>query len=124
MDALRAALDGHLLRLTVWSVLSLVVGLALVRRDRGFGIMTVGWALVNLAIVVGSRLGSGPGPLGPFREFLAFNLGLNFGYIGVGVALAVVGRGLARGAGVAVAVQGAALLVLDGVLWRMLPSAG
>lgn len=52
------------------------------------------------------------------------NLGLNAGYLGVGAALALAAvSSEVRAAGVAVAIQGFALLVLDGWLVRRVPSA-
>jgi hypothetical protein len=80
--------------------------------------------VVNLIIAAAGWKGSKPLELSPFREFLALNLGLNVGYIGVGIALGVLGELGVSGAGWAVAIQGLALLILDGFLMARLPTPG
>jgi len=122
MEELRA----HLVRLAIWSGLSLIGGLLLLTRRppellRGLAILTIGWAVVNLAIAFFSWRGSPPTEMRALREFLMLNLGLNVGYIGVGVTMAILGSPFVRGAGIAVAIQGFALLVLDGYLMAKLP---
>lgn len=83
--------------------------------------MTAIWGAINLAL--GLKSPSGDLHLAPFREFLAFNLGLNLGYVGVGLAMALNGRRstLQLGFGVAVVVQGLILFLLDGLLWLRVP---
>lgn len=90
----------------------------------GFALLSAGWCLVNLIIVAASKLFGGPTPLPQLREFLAFNVGLGFAYVGVGVTMAAMsqGRPFARGAGLAVTLQGTVLLVLDAWLLFQLPS--
>ena len=110
-DALRA----HLIRLALWAGVSLIVGLALCKRP--FGTMTLAWGAINLAIALASLRG---GPTGPgFVPFLAFNLGLNLAYIGVGVTMLLLAgeRTMIREFGAAIAIQGLALLILDGALY-------
>ncbi len=117
---IESALHAHLIRLLVAGSLSVAVGLVLYRRP--FGVMTAAWGLVNVLIALASLRGGPPGP--GFRPFLAFNLGLNLGYVGVGVAMAALAgeRGTIRGFGRAVVVQGLILLALDGALWIALPA--
>lgn len=114
-----AELQMHCLRLLVLAAVGVITGLAVARRPDpvgSFGWMTAGWSLVNAVIAL-------PGFLKPtldprtFDDFLAFNLGLNFAYIGVGLVLWRMGTARARGAGLAVAIQGLILLVLDGYLY-------
>ena len=56
------------------------------------GVMTASWAVINLIIVALSWKGKPPANFLKFREFLAFNQGLNLMYIAVGLTL-----GLAAG---------------------------
>ncbi len=109
------ALRSHLLRLLVWAVLSLFVGVVL--RKRPFGAMTLSWGAINLLIALASLRGEPPGP--GFRPFLAFNLGLDVGYVGVGLSMALLAgeRERIRGFGWAIVVQGAVLAALDTILW-------
>ena len=116
-------LHSHLVRLAAWSITSLAVGLLgfLSKRDTGprsfFG-MTAGWALINLIIALASWNGAPPRDLGSFREFLFLNDGLNVAYIAVGVTMILLAaqRPPIKGAGLAVAIQGVGLLVLDSFL--------
>lgn len=126
MKPFQRELRRHLARLAICSGASLGFGVEALLNMRGewnhgFGTLTTGWAVVNLVIVAISRFGKPPEDLRKFREFLMLNMGLNLGYIGVGVAMAVWGTPWVWGAGVAVALQGAILLVLDGWLLRRVP---
>lgn len=84
--------------------------------------MTAAWCAVNLAIALPGLIRPSAPELRPLREFLTFNLGLNLGYMAVGIALMVMGKQRARGAGLAVLIQGGLLLLLDGYLWSVLPT--
>jgi hypothetical protein len=132
-DTLLAAERAHLARLIVWAVASVVAGSALLawltyKRTsaplvRQFAIQTVAWGAIDLALVAWAWRGL------KLRDFAAamaldrilwLNVGLDLGYVGVGVTLALTGWILARrtgavGAGLGVVTQGLALLVLDGV---------
>jgi membrane protease YdiL (CAAX protease family) len=133
-DTLLAAERGHLLRLALWGAMSVVMGSAIwavlaARRVRSpllmhFAIQTGAWGAVDLAICAaawrGLKLRDLSGAVSLDR-FLWFNIGLDVGYVAVGVTLALVGWRLARslglvGAGIGVVVQGAALAVLDLIL--------
>jgi len=139
-DTLLALERAHLTRLLVWalgSILSgsLLLALVAVRRAAGplpllqhFAIQTAAWGAVNLAIVLwaqrGLKLRDHAGARSLDR-ILWLNLGLDAGYIAVGITLAVAGWVLGRrlgavGAGLGVAVQGAALFLLDLLLIRQL----
>lgn len=126
-DLIVSSLHDHLLRLGLWALFSLLLAMALSRRhgvSREFALMTAGWAIINLAIVGFSWNGKPP-ELAPFREFLMLNLGLNVGYIGVGLTMALAGKPRARliGFGWAIALQGIALLAFDGLLLVFLPNS-
>jgi hypothetical protein len=128
MSVLPTLMAAHLFRLTVWSGLCLVVGIAgiVTIRDanwRAFFGMTAGWAAVNGIIALASRAGGPPKGLAPFREFLWLNMGLNVAYIAVGITMASLAgdRGPIKFTGLAVAVQGLGLLVLDGILIGLAP---
>lgn len=121
----------HLLKLTAWAALSVGVGILLLtvlrlRRAespllRHFAIQTAAWGAVDLAIVwwANSQLAlrdlAGATAL---DRFVWLNIGLDVGYAGIGLALAITGWRLGRrlglvGAGLGVIVQGLALAVLD-----------
>jgi len=123
---IRDLLTAHMDRLIVSAIVSIIVGAVFALRpdeaQRTFGWMTVGWALVNLAIAIFGRMDRSEPNLAQTREFLAFNLGLNIAYIAVAIALMALGKPAVRGAGLAVAIQGVLLLVLDGYLFWRLPS--
>lgn len=121
----------HLLKLSVWGSLSLVVGVLLlgalrIRRVdspllQHFGIQTAAWGAIDLALVFWAERGLA---LRDFEaatrldRFVWLNVGLDVGYIGVGITLALCGYALGRrlglvGAGLGVIVQGVALMLLD-----------
>lgn len=133
-DALAVAERGHLVRLLWWGAASLVLGgtvlVAAWRRSPRpalvwhFAVQTAAWGAIDVALVAATwhdialRDVTGYRAL---REFLWLNLGLDVGYVGVGITLAACGWALGRraglvGAGLGVIVQGLALLVLDGWL--------
>lgn len=118
--------QGQLIRtLTALGGASVVVGgaLAVAGRTppvRAFGQQTAGWGAIDLVI-------AGLGALMPdseparLRRVLLVNAGLDVGYITAGARIALrrptfggkVTPGQSRGHGLAVVVQGAALLALD-----------
>ena len=130
-DALLAAERGHLLRLLAWGATSLLAGTAIGafltagRREsallKHFAIQTAAWGAIDIAIcAVAWRSLALRDLAGAVRldRFIWLNIGLDAGYVMVGVTLAVVGWRLSRslglvGAGIGVLVQGVALLVLD-----------
>jgi hypothetical protein len=124
-NPLALKLRAHLGRLTIWSVVSLLIGAALIyaAQDewvRGFGWLTAGWAAVNLVIALLGLRGKPPTERPKFREFLFLNQGLNVGYMMAGAALFFgAGEPFLRGAGLAVVIQGLGLFVLDGLLVRL-----
>lgn len=130
-DTLMELERGHLLRLGLWALLSVVLGASLIGliywRKTGapflqhFAIQLFAWGLVDAAIV-----GWGWKSLAfrdyaaamQLQKFLWLNVGLDAGYVGVGITIAIAGwllgkRPGALGAGVGVVVQGFALFVLD-----------
>jgi hypothetical protein len=130
-DTLLGFERAHLFRLVVWGGASLLVGGALLAllRLRGhrspllhhFGLQTSLWGAIDIALALLGlhRLG--------FRDlagatrldrFLWLNVGLDAGYVMVGLTLIVLGwRAPQRpglvGAGLAVVTQGSALAILD-----------
>jgi hypothetical protein len=130
-DTLLALERAHLLRLLLWGGASLLVGSALLaglrlRAHRSslldhFGIQCALWGAIDLvlALIGLQRLGlrdlAGATRL---DRFLWLNVGLDAGYVMVGLTLLVIGWRVARrpglvGAGLAVVVQGSALVLLD-----------
>lgn len=133
-DTLLATERAHLIRLIVWGTASLLVGSALLGllRMRGhrsslldhFGIQTAAWgALILVLALAGLQRLELRDLAGATRldRFLWLNIGLDTGYVMVGVTLVVLGWRVMRrlglvGAGLAVVVQGSALGLLDLVL--------
>ena len=134
-DSLLSLERDHLVRLSVWAVASLVVGLAaLVLAPRlqshalsfwqHFGIQSAAWGVVDLLIVAAAWNGLVARDLAgaiALDRFLWLNIGLDVGYAMVGITLVVFGVRSPRrpgliGAGLAVIFQGVALAVLDAQL--------
>ena len=139
-DSLLLAERAHLVRLLVWGVGSVVAGGAILvallavgrRRAAGgavrasplvthFAVQTAAWGAIDLALAAlawrGLAMRDADAAL-RLDRMLWLNVGLDVGYVAVGVTLALTGWLLGRrlgavGAGVGVVVQGAALLVLD-----------
>lgn len=130
-DSLQFAEQHHLLRLFVWSEASLLVGgvmlgLVLWRRPQSplllhFAIQTALWGavLLGFAFVGWRRLALRDHAAAVSLDRLVWmNIGLDAGYVAVGITLAAcgwfAGRRLALvGAGVAIVIQGLALASLD-----------
>jgi hypothetical protein len=130
-DTLLAAEGAHLLRLLLWGAASLLVGTGLLawlrlgaRRSallEQFAVQTAAWGAAEIALAALARHSLGIRDLaGATRldRLLWLNLGLDTGYLMLGLALAIVGWRLARhlgyvGAGIAIIVQGGALALLD-----------
>ncbi len=127
-----AAERAHLLRLLAWGASSAVSGLALLAwiRWRGsraasllfhFALQTALWGTIDLLIASASFRGLELRDLDSatgLDRFLWLNIGLDAGYVMVGLTLIIVAWRLGRrqalmGAGLGVAVQGAALALLD-----------
>jgi hypothetical protein len=133
-DTLEALERAHLLRLLVWGAASVLAGTALLAWLRvgsrqsallkHFAIMSAAWGALALAtgLVLWSQL-SVRDVAGATRldRLLWLNIGLDAGYVLVGVTLVMMGWNVGRrfglvGAGIAVVVQGFALALLDLVL--------
>jgi hypothetical protein len=133
-DTLLAVERAHVIRLMFWGGASLLVGGVLLglMRVRGhrsallehFGIQTMAWGAIELALALtGFRRLELRDLAGATRldRFLWLNIGLDVGYVMVGMTLLVIGWRMTRrlglvGAGMAVIVQGSALALLDLVL--------
>ena len=130
-DTLLAAERAHILRLCLWGAASVLAGtmvfaLLAVRRVRSpllfhFALQTLAWGVVELALGALGWRGLAMRDLAAatrLDRFVWFNAGLDLGYAGVGIALAIAAWSLGRrlgllGAGLGVLVQGLALAVLD-----------
>ena len=133
-DTLEALERAHLLRLFVWGAASVLAGTALLAWLRvaarqsvllkQFAIMSAAWGALDLAIgLVLWRQIAVRDVAGATRldRLLWLNIGLDAGYVMVGLTLAAVGWKIGRrlglvGAGIGVVVQGSALELLDLVL--------
>jgi hypothetical protein len=130
-DTLLSLERGHLQRLAVWALSCLLGGTALltwltVRRVaapmlRHFAIQTAAWGAVNALIAGWAWRGLALRDFASAQQLvniLWLNTGLDVGYAGVGVTLAILAarwgpKPGALGAGVGVVVQGLALALLD-----------
>lgn len=130
-DTLFHAEQQHLLRLFLWAGLSILGGTAAAvtvaaRRVRSpllahFAIQMAAWGTV-IGVIAGVawrgvhyRDVSGAARL---ERFLWMNIGLDMGYVAVGAVLGITAWALGKrmsgiGAGTAIVVQGAALLLMD-----------
>lgn len=130
-DTLLAAEGAHLLRILLWGGASLLVGTGLLawlrlgaRRSallEQFAIQTAAWGTAEIALAALAQASLGMRDLAAatrLDRLLWLNLGLDAGYVMLGLALGIVGWRLARhlgyvGAGIAIVVQGGALALLD-----------
>lgn len=130
-DTLLAAERAHLLRLVVWGAASFILGATLLVFSRArrhgsvlldhFAIQTAAWGAIDLALAAnGLRTLVLRDLAGATRldRFLWLNIGLDGGYVMVGLALLIAGWRMERrpgliGAGFGITVQGTALAILD-----------
>jgi hypothetical protein len=115
------------LQLLVWSVAWMgagVLGLWAARSEfwRGFWLVAGIWCAVNAAIGVAGLFGPPAAPA-DLRRLLLVNVWLDVVYVGVGAILLSRRRPTVRGSGLAVLIQGAFLLVFDGLHALRLPGA-
>lgn len=133
-DTLLAAERAHIVRLLVWGGGSVLAGTALLawlHRGRRmsallghFGIQTAAWGTAELAFGAISLTTLATRDLAAatrLDRLLWLNVGLDTGYVLVGLTLLAAGWRLGRrlgmvGAGLAIVVQGSALALLDLVL--------
>jgi hypothetical protein len=131
-DTLLALERGHVVRLLVWGSLSLATGLAVLgvlrfRRAespvlRHFSLQSLIWGAAELTLATFLFTSLALRDLSRatrFANVLWLELGLAAGVVAVGATLAIAGWTLARregavGAGLAIMVQGLALLLLHG----------
>lgn len=110
-------------RLTRWGTASVVLGgaLALFPRTRAFGLQNLMWGAIDVALAEFTRRQGGVPKKRMLRRILLVNTALDVGYVATGAHLAVRTPSLngrlspaeARGHGLAVIIQGAALFVID-----------
>ena len=130
-DTLLTYEQGHLLRLGVWAVISVLSGTVLLavltaRRLEApllkhFAIQTGAWGAVNALIALWAWRGLAMRDFAGTQKLLNIlwlNTGLDVGYAAVGLTLVIVGwrwerRLGAVGAGLGVVLQGLALALLD-----------
>ena len=130
MSSARTVTRTVVRRLTRWGTASVLVGgvLALPRRTRGFGLQTLMWGAIDLALAAVTRRRGTVPQTQTLRRILLVNAALDVGYVAAGAHLAVrtptFGGRLqpadARGHGLAVVLQGAALFVIDRTAVRRL----
>lgn len=137
---LHSAQRTHLWRVAAWGGANVLGGLALVGGSSrsgptaarwNFGAMSAGWGAVNVGIAAAGLATTPSAPLSDpaavlsaerqFHDILLVNLGLNVGYAAVGGTLLAAGyRDVTnaarwRGFGTSLIIQGAGLLILDGI---------
>ncbi|MCK6079574.1 hypothetical protein KZX37_02925 [Microbacterium sp. EYE_5] len=110
-------------RLTRWGTASVVLGglLALPRRTRAFGLQNLMWGAIDIALAGVTRRQDAVPKKRMLRRILLVNAALDVGYIAAGGHLAArtpsfggrLSPTAARGHGLAIVIQGAALFVID-----------
>ncbi|SDG58633.1 hypothetical protein [Microbacterium sp. 77mftsu3.1] len=110
-------------RLTRWGTASVLVGgaLALVPRTRAFGVQTLMWGAIDAGLAAFTRRQQTVSKKRMLRRVLLVNAALDVGYVATGAHLAArppsfggrLGAADARGHGLAIVIQGAALFVID-----------
>lgn len=123
MASRKAVTDTLVHRLMRWGAASVIVGgaLAVAPRTRSFGLQTAMWGAVDVALALIARRGRSVPSRRTLRRVLLVNTALDIGYVATGASLAVrtpsfggrLSPAAARGHGVAVVIQGAALFVID-----------
>lgn len=132
-DSIYLVERAHLARLLAWGIGSVLAGTVLVlllvmaRRRRlpllrGFGVATAAVGALQIGVALNGLRQLQFRDLAAFTHFdrmLWLNVGLDFGYLAAGAALALCGWMVGRsqgaiGAGTALLAQGVALLVLHG----------
>lgn len=123
MSSARTVTSTVIRRLTRWGTASVLVGgaFALPRRTRGFGVQTLMWGAIDLMLAAVTRGRDEVPQAQTLRRILLVNAALDVGYVAAGAHLAVrtptLGGRLrpadARGHGLGVVLQGAALFVID-----------
>lgn len=130
-DTLETQERLHLLRLLVWAAASMLVGTALLAWLRAgnrhspllkhFAIQSAVWGVVDAALAVVALRGIVPRDIASatrLDRMLWLNIGVDAGFVFVGITIVVTAWQLGRrlglvGAGIGVVVQGAALALLD-----------
>lgn len=130
-DSLLALERGHLVRLALWGVGSVLLGTLLfagmsLRRVKApllahFAIQTAAWGAVDLGLCLWAWRGLALRNYAGAQQLVSFlwlNTGLDAGYVMLGATLAIAGwrmgpRPAAIGAGIGIILQGIALLLLD-----------
>jgi hypothetical protein len=132
-DTLQAAERAHLLRLLIWSAGSIVAGTAVIAWLRAsalhsqplkqFAVQCLAWGTVEAAIGIAMLIRLAPRDVASatrLDRLLWLSIGLDVGYLLIGGLLVILGRLGKRpgmiGAGMAVIVQGGALVLLDLIL--------
>jgi hypothetical protein len=117
-----------------WSGVSVIAGSAMLFHEshitRDFGIQNIAWGIIDGGIAIYARYSiSGKTSSNisvreekrSFRRLLLINSLLDIAYVGVGTALVASGRDGLRGHGYGVIVQGAFLLLFDGINLLLIP---
>ena len=117
-----------------WSGASVIAGSAMLfnesRTIRDFGIQNMAWGVIDGGIALFARRSildkwdsniSFQEEKRNFRKLLLINSLLDIAYVGVGTALAAYGRDKLKGHGYGIIIQGAFLLLFDGINLLLIP---
>lgn len=123
MASTRSVAQTLVRRLTRWGAASVLVGgvLTVSPRTRTFGLQTLMWGAIDLGIAVVTGKRTSLPKKSALRRILLVNTALDVGYVATGAHLAVrtptfggrLSAADARGHGLAIIIQGAALFVFD-----------
>ena len=117
-----------------WSGASVIAGSAMLFNDsrtiRDFGIQNIAWGVIDGGIALYARRSildkwdsniSFQEEKRNFRKLLLINSLLDIAYVGIGTAMAASGRDKLKGHGYGIIVQGAFLLLFDGINLLLIP---
>ncbi len=119
VQPLRPLMIEHLNRFELWSIAAFLGGLALplliqTRTALMFGLVSSGWAGVNILIAIIGKKAPPPRSIYAFARLLSANQVSNAFYVVFGVFFGLTSDTVDwRAAGWAVCIQGIALLILD-----------
>jgi hypothetical protein len=117
-----------------WGGVSIITGPAMLFHDsftiENMGIQNIAWGVIDTGIALYARhsiSGKGSSSISVqkekqnFRKLLLVNSFLDIAYVGVGAAISASGKDKLKGHGYGIIIQGAFLLLFDGINFLLIP---